>query len=328
MNSLLIGLLSAIVATNQPAAVSNLVHQQIGVAVEIPDTSSPVEQEFQKVMLLDDEAAEEVDKWILENQKFAAEGAGVDPQVLNQRIRGRLKPVRQAYEDFIERHPNHVRARLAFASFLDDLHDEDAVFEQLEVAKKLDPENPAIWNNLANYHGHRGDPKLAFEYYAKAIALNSNESVYYHNFGTTVFLFRKDAKEFYDIDEQQVFDKALDLYSHALKLDPDNFPLATDVAQTYYGIKPLRTNDALICWTNAMNTAHNEVEREGVHIHMARIKMLAGQYDEATNHLNLVTNENFAEVRNRVARAIQRHIEEDAGVTNATESATDNLTVP
>ena len=31
--------------------------------------------------------------------------------------------------------------------------------------------------------------KKSFEYYAKAIELEPNESACYHNFGTTVFLF-------------------------------------------------------------------------------------------------------------------------------------------
>ena len=51
-----------------------------------------------------------------------------------------------------------------------------------------------------------------------------------------------------------------------MKLAPDNFVLATDYAESYYGVKPLRTNDALVAWTNALNVAHNNAEREGVSI--------------------------------------------------------------
>ena len=45
--------------------------------------------------------------------------------------------------------------------------------------------------------------------------LEPDEPVYYQNFATTVYLYRKDAREFYHIGEQQVFDKALDLYRQA-----------------------------------------------------------------------------------------------------------------
>jgi predicted negative regulator of RcsB-dependent stress response len=96
-----------------------------------------------------------------------------------------------------------------------------------------------------------------------------------------------------------------------MKLAPDDFPLASDVAQTYYGIKPMRTNDALRAWTNALNVAHSEVEREGTHIHLARTKMMAGRYDEALAHLSLVVNENFADLKARVLNAVQRRMAED-----------------
>jgi tetratricopeptide (TPR) repeat protein len=316
VNNLLIGLLGALMATNQPAAISNLVYKQTGASVEIADPNDPVEQEFIKVMEADDAAQEEVDTWIRNNNEFAKQGAGTPDAELNQRILKRFDSVRKAYDDFIQRHPKHARAHIAYASFLGDIGDEEGSYKQLDLARELDPRNPAVWNNLANYYGHYGEPKKAFEYYAKAIELNPNEPIYYENFGTTVFLFRVDAKEFYGINEQQVFDKALDLYSHARTLNPDSFVLATFVAQTYYGIKPMRTNDALQAWTNALNVAHNEVEREGTYVHLARTKMLAGRYDEAMTDINLVTNENYTALKERVTRAIQQKIT-DAGQTNA-----------
>ncbi|NJR32341.1 MAG: hypothetical protein HC778_05235 [Chamaesiphon sp. CSU_1_12] len=48
-----------------------------------------------------DEAQAEVDKWIRENQEFAAQGAGVPNTELNRRILKRFDVVRKAYEDFI-----------------------------------------------------------------------------------------------------------------------------------------------------------------------------------------------------------------------------------
>src|SRR5882757_3806847 len=124
------------------------------------------------------------------------------------------------------------------------------------------------------------------------------------NLATTVYLFRKDAREFYGINEQQVFDKALGLYLQAMKLDPDNFPLATDYAQSYYGIKPLRTNDALVAWTNTLAIAHDDVEREGVYLHLARIKMSIGQFDESRGLLAAVTNGALSDMNSHLVRSL------------------------
>jgi tetratricopeptide (TPR) repeat protein len=316
VSNLLIGLLGALVATNQPAAVSNLVTQTTGLSITIPDPNDPVEKEYKQLMTDDDVAQAQVDDWIRENQAFADKGGGAPKEAFNTRIRARFAPVIKGYEDFLKRHPDHARARLAYGSFLNDIKDEEGAEVQWDKALALDPKNPAAWNNLANLYGHHGPVTKAFEYYAKAIELNPTEAVYYHNLGTTVYLFRKDAMEYYKIDEQQVFSKALDLYRQAIKYDPTNFELAQDVAQTYYGIKPVRTDEALAAWTNALKIAETDIEKEGVYIHFARMKLHAGRFAEAHQHLNSVTNEIYADLKNRLLRNLSEAEAKAAGTNS------------
>ena len=122
--------------------------------------------------------------------------------------------------------------------------------------------------------------------------------------------------EFYKIDEQQVFDRALELYRKAMKLDPANFVLASDYAQSYYGIRPIRTEDALSAWESALKIAPDETERQGVYLHLARIKLNAGRFEEVRQHLNSVTNEVYAELKKRLQRNLERETNETKG-TNA-----------
>jgi Flp pilus assembly protein TadD len=214
---------------------------------------------------------------------------------------------------------------------LNNIGDEEAAKVQNEKARELDPKDPAVWNNLGNYYGENGPINNAFVYYAKAIELDSNEPVYYQNLATMVYLYRTDAKAFYHIDEQQIFDKSLALYRKALRLDPDNFPLVTDYAESYYGIRPLRTNDALVAWTNALQVAHDDNEREGVYIHLARIKMLAGRYAEARAQLDTVTNVTYASLKQTLENAITWR---ESGATNSigdgdsTNAPTNNFMAP
>ncbi len=317
MDIIFLGVVGALIATNQPLAGSNRTAPATNRPAAAVANGESAEKEYENLLDADDEAQGEVDKWIQENQQFAAKGTGLPAAELNRRIRERFEPIKKGYEDFLKRHPNHVRARIAYGSFLGDIGDEDGAQGQWEKALATDPKNPAVYNNLANLYGHSGPVKKAFEYYAKAIELNPLEPVYYHNFGTTVFLFRKDAKEYYKINEEQVFAKALDLYSNAMRLDPHNFPLASDVAQTYYGIMPLRADEALRAWTNALNLAHDEPEREGVYIHLARLKILAGRFDEARGHLSSVTNEMYIEMRDRISRNLKERENAAKGTNNA-----------
>lgn len=304
MSNLLIGVLGALVATNQPAALSNLLTETTGVSITNSISNNPLARELQKIEDRDDAAAAEVDDWIRQNEEFAAKGAAIPKADLNRRIRERFDVSRQAYQDFIHRHPDYAPARVAFASFLHDLGDETGELEQLEKARDLDPSIPSVWNNLANYYGEHGPTTNAFVCYEKAIALSPREPVYYENFATTVYLFRNDVKSYYHLEEQQVFDKALGLYQQALKLDPTNFLRATDLATTYYGIRPLRTNDILAAWTNALSLARDEVEREGVYIHLARIEAQTGQFADAHRRLDAVTNEMYADLKLRVAKSL------------------------
>jgi len=302
------------------AATNGVVSPTNAPAPAVKGTNDPVEVEFRALMASDDEAQEEVERWIKENDEFAAKGAGTAPAGLNMRIMERFEPVRKGYEDFIKRHPNHVRARVAYGSFLGDISDEEAAQVQLEKALEMDAKDPVVYNNLAGIYGHIGpDVKKAFEYYAKAIELAPSESLYYRNYATTVFLFRTDAKEYFKIEEQQVFDKAMELYDKSLKLDPKNFELATWVAQSYYGIAPVRLDAALKSWTNALSLAENEVEREGVYVHLARFKLNAGRFDEARAHLNLVTNANFNDLKARLTRNLNEKEKESKGAATAAQ---------
>src|ERR1039457_6516564 len=94
VSDLTIGLLGALLATNQPLAVSNLVQQQTGVSVAITNPNDPAEKELQQLMEDDDAALAEVDRWIQTNNALTATGAGETKEALNQRIHTRLDTVR------------------------------------------------------------------------------------------------------------------------------------------------------------------------------------------------------------------------------------------
>lgn len=317
MNEILIGLLGALFATNQVAATSNVVARATGIRLPVADPADPTERAYRKLLESDEDAHDEVDKWIRENNAFAEKGAGLSARDLNDKIDQRFEVVLKAYDDFLRQHPDHARARLAYGSFLNESGKDFDAMVQWERARELDPGNPAAWNNLADYYSHRGPVRKSFEYLAKAIELNPKEPVYYHNLATVVFLFRKDALEQYHLaDEQQVFRRALELYVQARKLDPTNFTLATDLAQTYYYLKPPAASDpkaaaqaagqlvdeGLRAWKDAAKIAPGEVERQGVCIHMARVCVSNQRFAQARTCLEQVTDPTLAGLRERIEK--------------------------
>ncbi|MEI6077104.1 MAG: hypothetical protein WCS94_16100 [Verrucomicrobiota bacterium] len=305
MSDLTIALLGALLATNQPLAVSNLVAEHTSLALPVVNVNDPVETQLHELMAADDAALTEVNTWIRTNQIPRTDTNGT--ALFNRQILNRFDVVKQGYQNFLRNHPDSARGYLAYGSFLGDIGEEDAARVQYENSKQLDPKNPAVWNQLANYFGEHGELTNAFTHYTEAIRLDPTEPVYYRNFATTVYLYRKDAREFYQLTEPEVFDKALGLYQQAMKLAPADFVLATDFAESYYGIHPLRTNDALMAWTNALVIASTDAERQGVELHLARVKISAGNFIEASNHLAGVTNTAYAELKRRLVRSLTEH---------------------
>jgi tetratricopeptide (TPR) repeat protein len=305
------------VATNQPLAVSNLIQQQSGITVQIPNDKDPNEVELREIMIADDAATDEVDQWIKTNDALRAQGKEESKEVMNQRIMARFDVVRQKYKDFIQRHPSYARCYMAYASFLDQIGEEESAKTQYENARQIDPKNPAAWNNLANYYGEYGPVTNAFAYYAEAMRLDPTEPTYIHNLAVTVYLFRPDAERYYNLTEPQVFDKSIDLYHQAMKLAPKDFLLASDLAENYYGIKPFRTNDALVAWTNAFNVAGTDSEREGVDVHFARVNWMIGRFPEAHAYLEAVTNANYGVVKARIERNLSKSEHPESNVVEA-----------
>jgi tetratricopeptide (TPR) repeat protein len=268
-------------------------------------SNDPVETEYEKLVELDEKALNDVEKIVKEFQSFEEKGAPGSRAALAAKVDQRLEPVHKAYEEFIGKYPKHVEARLVYGSFLNETGDEEGAIVQWEKARELDPSNPVPWNNLANIFGHIGPIKKAFQYYEKAIELSPKEPVYIQNLATTVYLFRKDAAETYRIEEKEVFDKALELYRRAMKLDPTNLVLATDYAQSYYGIKPARVEDALAAWKHALSLAKTTVEKQGIYLHLARVELNNGLFKEAEEHLAMVKEPDMQHMKGRLERNLR-----------------------
>ncbi len=310
MSVLFIGLATAALLGTSADAASNSVSASGGVAISSINTNDPVEREFRKVMVDDDDAEKEILGWMDSAENFDKSGGKSSPVTLNLRIQQKLDGIKREYQDFVDRHPEHVNAHLAFGSFLNDNNDDIGALLQWEKARDLAPTNPAPWNDLGNYYAQPGrQVQKAFEAYGRAIDLNSNQPVYYHNLAAAIYLFRSEAAEYYHIDATQAFEKALTLYQSAIKLDPRNFILATDYAEAFYGINPPRLQEGLAAWENALKLAPAETEREGVFLHLSRIHLQLGQLEQARSNLNLVTNANYAELKanlsNKLAKAQQ-----------------------
>ena len=205
----------------------------------------------------DDAATTEVDKWIRDNNDFLQAG--------RRRAEGRIE---QTHHGTLRVGPQRLRrfspAAPRFGARLPGLRQ----FSQRHRrgGGRVDQyENPASWTRRIPPSGTTSriitantvrSPMPSLINMPKAIELNPAEPIYYQNMATTVLSVPQGrAQVLQPSTKQQVFDKALALYRQAMKLDPDeNFPARDRLraAGLLRHQRPLRTNDALVAWTNAV----------------------------------------------------------------------------
>lgn len=324
MSELLLGALSFLLATNPPVAVTHYVADRLApfssvTGVPVVDPTDPVEVEFQSVLKADDAGEAEMDDLLLQPLTPDVAQPQSLPAAREARRQALLRIINQTrakYDEFLKGHPDHIRARLAYADHLDSHGDDSEVLEQLGIALKLDPKNPVVWNNYAGHFGHVGPITNAFHAYEQALALRPFEPLYHYNYGTVIFLYRTDAQQYFHCDETAVFERALDHYRECRRLAPRNFRYAFEYAQTFYGVKPEPADTAegkaqaaerlaqraLKAWEEALAVANNDIDRDGIFLHFARWQIKSGRWEEAQRNLAKVEMPEHAELKRRLER--------------------------
>ncbi len=236
-------------------------------------------------------------------------------QKLELEIASSKEEIIRRFQDYLAKNPEsvgdvlnqkNISARLALGEFFADLGDHESALVHFERVRALDPQNSDAWNNIANIYGHDGDVQKAFEYYEKAIELNTTEPIYVANFATTVFLFRKDAREYFKEDEQAVFDRALRLYSKVTELLPEDFEAAAAYASSFIQIKPYRFEAAKAAWLKAQSVASTREELGKTYLELARFAILEGKTTEALIYLSVVDLPSQQVLKQRILRSASK----------------------
>lgn len=147
-----------------------------------------------------------------------------------------------------------------------------------------------FWNDWGNEYGHSGPVTNMFVCYLNAVRLVPHEAAYHRNLATSLFMYRKDAKDFFSVDEKTVFNMALREYRKARILEPENFELAKEMAQVHYAIRPFRASEALAEWDRVLALAEKDstVDIEEIYLNLGRVNYMAGNNVEARKWLSKV----------------------------------------
>ena len=70
-----------------------------------------------------------------------------------------------------------------------------------------------------------------------------------------------------------------------------------------------------VYWNQFLKIAHDETEREGVYIHLARIHLALNHFDDSRRALDAVTNKMYSTLKNRLTTNLNEAIQH--ALTNA-----------
>lgn len=195
-------------------------------------------------------------------------------------------------------------------------------FDQ-DTSKYTPRQAAEFWNDWGNEYGHSGPVTNMFVCYMNAVRVMPHDAVYHRNLATSLFMFRKDAKEFYHVNEEQVFNMAIREYRKAMVLEPDNYELAKEYALIYYAMRPFRGDEAYKSWVKVLELAKKTPQTESiqeVYMNLGRIEYMRGNFASAKTWLNKVTLPSQVEIKNILLTRVAEHAQVSMNNTAETKA--------
>ena len=271
---------------------------------------NPIERDYKNLVALDNETLSEIAKWHHENRTKLKTDKAFQFDFIRL-CRERLIKVKVAYEQFLASHPNHTRARAAYASFLQNVRDEQGAIDQWHRAVQTDSDNAALWNNLANHLGtiaiETANTKVivnALEYFKHAVELAPRESLYHNNYATALSLYKTQAAPLLHLSPEETSQLAFNHFKKAHELSPSNFDYAADLAEAHLDLSPLKPKQARTAWQVAARLAKTPLQKQWIELQLAMIELEEGNTASARERLTAIDNPAFKKVKSRLLTAL------------------------
>ena len=226
------------------------------------------------------------------------------------------------YKRFLNEHPLHTRAMVAYGSLLYDQQREEEGMRWWEKAIAIDPNEAYAYNALANDYGHNGHADKALRYYQKAIDLVPTEPIFRFNWATTCQMYRNESKAVYGWNKEEIFQHALEQFRQARDLVPQDFGMASTYAETFYMVPKPDWQEAYAGWQFCLKQPLDEGERQHVYANLARVCNRMGRNDEARQWLSKLTDNGQSSVRRSLERKIVEQATAAGSTTNPPPTAT------
>ena len=231
---------------------------------------------------------------------------GSTPSAITNRWNAQMRRLEGDYRRFLNNHPQHARAMVAYGDLIYDQDREEEGIRWWEKAIATDPREAYAYNSIANHYGHFGRAADALRYYEKAIALAPTEPIFRFNWATTCQMFRNESHAVYGWNKDEIFQHSLEQFRSARDLAPRDYEMATAYAETIYQMPKPDWHEAYEAWRFCLAQPLDDQQRQFVVGNLARVCVRLGRDDEAREWVSKLG----ADEQESVRRIIERKIAE------------------
>jgi len=221
----------------------------------------------------------------------------------------RFQNIARRYESYLASNPEDNTARSLYGKFLVAMgQHEKAIRQFLEVDRK-EPSIPVVKQQIGNYLAENGRYMAALPYFINAADLDHEEGIYPYQLGILLYEFKDEyiRDGFYDTDTLNR--EMQEAFEEAVSREPENFVFMLRYGESFYDVKNPDWERALEIWKKTLELAQSELDRQVVHLHMAKVYHNMGQNRRASELAEKVTHDKLLFTRDQILDSIQNSIE-------------------
>jgi tetratricopeptide (TPR) repeat protein len=182
------------------------------------------------------------------------------------------------YYEILAHHPDRPEAHMGIAADLSaEGHSEDALREY-EVARKLDPYNPEIYNDEGLIYSRLGDLNAAVDQYNKAISIDPKQEFAYLNLANARFQQGSNVEDI--AAKKQFFTEARDALQKLLDLNP-----RSSIAWLNLGVMAMATRDLKDAEMYFRASIYSKYDNAEAFFYLGRVLVTEGDKPGKTDRL-------------------------------------------
>jgi tetratricopeptide (TPR) repeat protein len=207
--------------------------------------------------------------------------ADLAPDKLQTEIELRIEEIRQAYEKFLLRYPDHLYGSILFGKFLRKTNDPEKAHEIFLRLNELHPELAVIHQHIALYASEKGDYRIAHTHFKQAIAIEPDTALFHYQYGEFLHHFRTKLETDGIIqagDSAPIMQAA---FRQASFLEAGNRDFKTRYAESFFDLDHPDWAQACTLWDQLINSSRNRFEKEVLMLQKARVMIALEQWENA-----------------------------------------------